>query len=281
MSAAEPLLRIEDLGVTYGRGRRAKPVVRDVSLSVGEGRTLGVVGESGAGKSTIGRAVLGLVKPSAGRIWFDGQDITHLSFRGRRAIASDLQVVFQDPRSSLNDAKKVGAILVEPVVAGRRMSRRQARERAVELLVEVGLTEAAMDRLPSNFSGGQRQRVAIARALMPSPKLVICDEPVSSLDLSVQAQIINLFRRLQRETGVSYVFIAHDLAVVRLLSENIAVMSDGRIVEFGPAAKVYEKPAHPYTKRLLAAEPYPDPVVQRQRRAEWEALSAAAAGVSS
>ncbi|SMH50423.1 ABC transporter [Rathayibacter oskolensis] len=270
----EPLLRITGLDVTYGTGRHAFRAVKDIDLEIGVGETLGVVGESGSGKSTVGRAILGLATPTAGRIEFDGQDITRLTRRRRRRISADLQVVFQDPRSSLNEAKKVGEILIEPMVATKRMSRSASIARAEELLEKVGLGAQAMSRMPGSFSGGQRQRIAIARALMSSPKLVVCDEPVSALDLSVQAQIVNLFRSLQRETGVSYLFIAHDLSVVRLLSQRIAVMSAGGVVEQGDAEQIYTRPSELYTQRLLAAEPYPDPVIQAERRRAWDALAA-------
>ena len=273
---SEPLLSIEGLEVTYGTGRKAFTAVRGIDLEIGRGETLGVVGESGSGKSTVGRAILGLAAPTAGRIRFDGQDISRLRRSGRRAISADLQVVFQDPRSSLNEAKKVGDILIEPMIANKRLTRAQSIDRAKELLVKVGLGEQAMDRMPGSFSGGQRQRIAIARALMSNPKLVVCDEPVSALDLSVQAQIVNLFRSIQAETGVSYLFIAHDLSIVRLLSERIAVMSAGAIVEQGDAEEVYTKPREAYTRRLLAAEPYPDPAIQRERRKAWDALAAGA-----
>jgi len=273
---SEPLLSIEGLEVTYGTGRKAFTAVRGIDLEIGRGETLGVVGESGSGKSTVGRAILGLAAPTAGRIRFDGQDITRLRRSGRRAISADLQVVFQDPRSSLNEAKKVGDILIEPMIANKRLTRAQSIDRAEELLVKVGLGEQAMDRMPGSFSGGQRQRIAIARALMSNPKLVVCDEPVSALDLSVQAQIVNLFRSIQAETGVSYLFIAHDLSIVRLLSERIAVMSAGAIVEQGDAEEVYTNPREAYTRRLLAAEPYPDPAIQRERRKAWDALAAGA-----
>jgi ABC-type oligopeptide transport system ATPase subunit len=272
--AGQPLLQIDDLEVTYGHGRKAFTAVQDISLTIGSGRTLGVVGESGSGKSTVGRAILGLARASRGRILFDGQDITHIRRRQRQRISSDLQVVFQDPRSSLNEAKKVGDILAEPLVANRLMSRAKARDRAAQLLEDVGLGADVMQRYPGMFSGGQRQRIAIARALMSSPKLVVCDEPVSALDLSVQAQIVNTFRTLQRQTGTTYLFIAHDLSIVRLLSDDIAVMSRGRIVEQGTAEQVYAAPKELYTKRLLAAEPYPDPVIQKERRRAWDALAA-------
>jgi ABC-type oligopeptide transport system ATPase subunit len=274
-TATAPLLEVENLDVTYGFGRKAFTAVRDVSLRIEVGKTLGVVGESGSGKSTVGRAILGLARPSAGTIRFQGEDITKIGRSARQRISSELQVVFQDPRSSLNEAKKVGDILSEPLIASRKLTRAQSRDRAAELLEKVGLGAQAMDRFPGSFSGGQRQRIAIARALMPSPKLVVCDEPVSALDLSVQAQIVNLFRQIQRDTGVSYLFIAHDLSIVRLLSDDIAVMSRGGIVEQGTAEQVYSDPRELYTKRLLAAEPYPDPAVQRERRRAWDALATA------
>jgi ABC-type oligopeptide transport system ATPase subunit len=269
-----PLLVVEDLDVVYGRGRHQVTPVHDVSFQVSPGQSVGLVGESGSGKSSVGRAILGLARAGQGRITFEGRDITHVSRRERQRVSSDLQVVFQDPRSSLNEAKRIREILTEPLIVNRRMSRVKARERAAELLERVGLDANALDKLPGAFSGGQRQRIAIARALMSSPKLVICDEPVSALDLSVQAQIINLFRQEQRETGVAYLFIAHDLSVVRLVAEHVLVMSRGYVVEQGPTEEVYEHPDHPYTRRLLAAEPDPDPVVQRQRRAAWVALAA-------
>ena len=271
----DPLLVVEGLDVSYGSKRKPVTPVRDVSLSIGRGETLGVVGESGSGKSSVGRAILGLARASAGSIVFDGEEITHATRRTRRRLANDLQVVFQDPRSSLNEAKTVGDILAEPLIANRTSSRRESRDRAADLIEQVGLTTAALSRFPGAFSGGQRQRIAIARALMPAPKLVICDEPVSALDLSVQAQIINLFRRLQRETGVSYLFVAHDLSVVRLLSRRVLVMSAGRVVEQGETEQVYRHPEAAYTRRLLAAEPYPDPDIQRERRRAWDAMATA------
>jgi ABC-type glutathione transport system ATPase component len=269
-----PLLVVDDLDVSYGRGRRQSTPVRDVSFQIDAGKSVGLVGESGSGKSSIGRAILGLARASKGRIVFDGRDITRTGRRERQQISSQLQVVFQDPRSSLNEAKRIRDILTEPLIVNRRMTRARARERAGELLEEVGLGAACMDKLPGAFSGGQRQRIAIARALMCSPRLIICDEPVSALDLSVQAQIINLFRREQRQTGVAYLFIAHDLSVVRLVAQHVLVMSRGSVVEQGPTEGVYTSPTHPYTRRLLAAEPVPDPRVQRERRTAWAALNA-------
>lgn len=271
---SEELLSIENLSVTYGTGRKAFTAVSGVNMNIEVGKTLGVVGESGSGKSTVGRAILGLARATEGSIRFRGEDITSVKRKVRQRLSSELQVVFQDPRSSLNEAKKVGEILTEPMIANRSLSRSASRDRAAELMAQVGLSAQALSRYPGSFSGGQRQRIAIARALMSSPRLVVCDEPVSALDLSVQAQIVNLFRAIQRDTGVSYLFIAHDLSVVRLLSDDIAVMSRGRIVEYGTAEQVYEAPRELYTQRLLAAEPYPDPVIQRQRRREWDVLAA-------
>ncbi|MBX7445964.1 MULTISPECIES: ATP-binding cassette domain-containing protein [unclassified Arthrobacter] len=267
------LLRVENLDVTYKLTRGTYKAVENISFSVDPGEALGIVGESGSGKSTIGRAILGLAEPTAGRILFDGKDITRLNRKERQHLSSDVQVVFQDPRSSLNEAKKIRDILTEPLIANRQMSKKASLDRAEELLEHVGLGAQAMDKLPGSFSGGQRQRIAIARALMPSPRLIICDEPVSALDLSVQAQIMNLFRREQRETGVSYVFIAHDLAVVRVLCPRVLVMSAGRAVESGTTDEVYNSPKEDYTKRLLAAEPHPDPAIQRERRKAWNTLT--------
>lgn len=268
------ILTVENLDVTYGHGRRAFTAVEGISFAIPRGATLGLVGESGSGKSTVGRAILGLANPTAGSVVFEGNDITHASRSQRRELASELQVVFQDPRSSLNEAKRVGDILIEPLTAISHVPRAEALNRARELLVKVGLNETDVAKMPGDFSGGQRQRIAIARALMCKPKLIVCDEPVSALDLSVQAQIINLFRRLQQETSTAYLFIAHDLSVVRLLSERVMVMSAGRVVEQGWTEDVYTRPQENYTKRLLAAEPYPNPTIQRRRRREWEALEA-------
>jgi ABC-type oligopeptide transport system ATPase subunit len=241
---------------------------------------LGIVGESGSGKSTIGRAILGLAKASQGQILFEGRDITNLNRKERQMLSKDIQVVFQDPRSSLNEAKKIKDILIEPVVANHIMSKSEALDRAGMLLERVGLDKAALDLRPDNFSGGQRQRIAIARAFMPSPKLVICDEPVSALDLSVQAQIMNLFLRELRETGVTYLFIAHDLAVVRILCDRVVVMSDGQVIEQGETEEVYRNPKETYTKRLLAAEPHPNPIIQKERRRAWSELAKSTAAAA-
>lgn len=263
------LLEIKDLKVAYpGRGFRAKPneILHGVSLEVAEGETLGLVGESGSGKSTIGRAVLGLVAPSGGSIAFDGRSIGGLTPKKRGRLAEDIQVVFQDPYTSLNPSMTVGDILSEPLVAGRGLSSRDARARVSSLLDQVGLPSGSADRLPREFSGGQRQRVAIARALAPEPRLIVCDEPVSALDLSTQALVLDLFIDIQRRTGVSYLFVSHDLAVVRHISHRVAVLYRGDLVETGPAVEVTSSPSHPYTQRLLLAAPVPNPKEQRQRR---------------
>ena len=266
----EPLLDVRGLRVSFpGRGFRAKPVevLHGVDLSIAPGEALGVVGESGSGKTTIGRAVLGLVKPSGGSMTFAGRDITHASAKERRALARDIQVVFQDPYTSLNPQMEIGDILSEPLVV-QGATPKDARTRVRTLLDQVGLPSDAVHRLPREFSGGQRQRVAIARALAPEPKLIVCDEPVSALDLSTQARVLDLFIDIQRRTGVAYMFISHDLAVVRHVSHRVGVLYRGDMVETGPADKVTSIPDHPYTQKLLLAAPVSDPIAQRQRREE-------------
>ncbi|WP_371493882.1 ABC transporter ATP-binding protein [Kitasatospora sp. NBC_00374] len=262
------ILELCDLSVEFRQGRRVPPLraVDGVSLAIGQGETVGLVGESGSGKSTIGRAVLGLTPVHSGRVLFDGADITHAGAGTRRALGSALQVVFQDPYSSLNPARTIGQTLAEPLLVHERLDRRQNAARIVAMLERVGMPADTAERYPGQFSGGQRQRIAIARALMLSPRLVICDEPVSALDLSIQAQVMNLLADLQREMALSYLFIAHDLPVVRHLSHRIVVLYRGQIMESGPAARVYAEPAHPYTRMLIAAVPEPDPTARRSRR---------------
>ncbi|MHC5257662.1 ATP-binding cassette domain-containing protein [Streptomyces sp. UC4497] len=272
-----PLLDIRELRVTYpGRGFRARSneVLHGVSLRAHQGETLGVVGQSGSGKTTLGRAVLGLVAPSGGRIHLRGQDITRAARRERRALARDIQVVFQDPYSSLNPALAIGDILSEPLRA-QGVETRQARSRIAELLDQVGLPRDAAQRLPREFSGGQRQRVAIARALAPGPSLMVCDEPVSALDPTTQARVLDLFVDIQERTGVAYLFISHDLAVIRYVSHRVGVMRDGELVETGPTGRVTSSPQHPYTQTLLLAAPVADPVEQRKRREERQRLATA------
>lgn len=265
-----PLLEVDDLRVEYpGKGFRARPteVLHGVSLALAEGETLGIVGESGSGKTTIGRAVLGLVATAGGSIRFRGEEITHLSARQRRRLSRDIQVVFQDPYTSLNPSLTIGDILSEPLVA-QGATRRDARARVTALLDQVGLPADAAARLPREFSGGQRQRVAIARALAPEPRLIVCDEPVSALDLTTQALVLDLLTDIQRRTGVAYLFVSHDLAVVRHVSHRVAVVYRGDIVETGSARDVTMSPEHPYTQQLLLAAPVADPVEQERRRSE-------------
>ncbi|GAA4917335.1 ATP-binding cassette domain-containing protein [Nesterenkonia rhizosphaerae] len=271
------LLEIEDLRVSYPvKGFRAKPIeiLHGVSMEVGHGETMGLVGESGSGKTTIGRAVLGLVRPSGGSIRFAGQEISSLKGAERRGLASHLQVVFQDPYTSLNPSMTIGDILSEPLIV-HGASSGHARGRVRTLLDQVGLPSDSIDRMPREFSGGQRQRVAIARALAPGPKLIVCDEPVSALDLSTQARVLDLFLDIQRETGVSYLFISHDLGVIRHISHRVGVLYRGDLVETGPAPQVTSTPEHDYTKRLLLASPVADPVKQKEKRQKRRELLAA------
>jgi peptide/nickel transport system ATP-binding protein len=266
----EHLLEVRDLDVDYpGRSRRAPRhrVLTGVNLDVRPGETMGLVGETGSGKSTLGRAVLGLVAPARGRILFRGEDVTHTDRARRRQLATSMQVVFQDPYTSLNPTKTIGSILAEPLRVGG-VPAAEAGARIRSLLDRVDLPADAVDRHPHEFSGGQRQRVAIARALALEPELLICDEPVSALDLSTQARILDLLVEVQERTGVSYLFISHDLSVVRAISHRVAVMKRGEIVELGDAAAVTSTPQHPYTRELLLASPVPDPDRQARRRAE-------------
>lgn len=278
-----PLLEVTDLVVEYpGKGFRAEPfrALKGVSLDILPGETVGLVGESGSGKTTLGRAALGLAPVTAGTIRFDGQDISHLGRRERRALSSQIQVVFQDPYSSLNPSMTIEQILTEPLtVAG--VGSAEAKTRVRELLDQVGLPGDARSRLPREFSGGQRQRVAIARALALSPRLIVCDEPVSALDLSTQARVLDLFVEIQERTGVAYLFVTHDLAVVRHVSHRVAVMYRGEIVEAGDGDQVTSRPQHPYTQRLFMAAPVPDPDKQEERRLARRAVLAAEAAASS
>ncbi|WP_062385346.1 ATP-binding cassette domain-containing protein [Demequina iriomotensis] len=271
-----PLLRAQGLKVAYPvKGFRKPPVeiVHGVDFEIGAGETLGIVGESGSGKTTIGRAILGLAPISGGTVEYDGRDITALSARERRALSREIQVVFQDPYSSLNPSLTIGATLAEPLIV-QGWDKAKATRRVLDLLDHVGLPKNAAARLPREFSGGQRQRVAIARALAPGPRLIVCDEPVSALDLSTQATVMDLFIDIQRETGVAYLFVSHDLAVVRHISHRVGVVYRGEIVEQGPTRQVTKDPEHPYTQRLLLAAPIADPTAQQQRRADRARLRA-------
>jgi peptide/nickel transport system ATP-binding protein len=239
--------------------------VDDVSFSISRGETLGLVGESGCGKSTVGRTILRLYEPTAGRIVFDGNDITTMSQNEIRPLRRRMQMVFQDPYASLNPRHSVGRIVGEPLRVHGLSGKKASSSRVRELLEIVGLPADAATRYPHEFSGGQRQRIGLARSLALNPDFIVCDEPVSALDVSIQAQIINLLENLQSDFELTYLFIAHDLAVVRHISDRIAVMYLGKIVEISAAAELYDDPLHPYTISLLSAVPIPDPVVERER----------------
>ncbi|MGW1978188.1 ATP-binding cassette domain-containing protein [Streptomyces sp. NPDC001889] len=277
---APALLSVEHLTVRYRLGRgmtgraRTLTAVRDVGFTIGGGRTLGLVGESGSGKSTIGRAILRLAPVSEGRIVFDGQDTAAFGRRTPLSFNRDVQVVFQDPMSSLNPRQTIAATIGQALTRHRPLSGLERDREVTHALDRVGLSGYHSDRYPHELSGGQRQRVAIARALAPRPRLIVCDEPVSALDVSTQSQVINLLMELQRELGVSYLFIAHDLEVVRHISDEIGVLHHGRLVESGPAERVYRTPEHPYTQTLLASTLVANPARQAERTARRRRLGA-------
>jgi len=240
----------------FARGKQVVHAVEDVSLTVRRGETLGIVGESGCGKSTTARLIVRLLEPTGGKVVFDGRDITHTSQRALRPVRQEMQMIFQDPYSSLNPRKSIGQIIAEPFKIHH--TEKDARTRVRELLERVGLSPEHYNRYPHEFSGGQRQRIGVARALALQPKLIVCDEPVSALDVSVQAQILNLLKGLQREFHLTFVFISHDLSVIRQVSDRIAVMYLGRVVELADSELLYEHPRHPYTAALLSAVPKPE-----------------------
>jgi peptide/nickel transport system ATP-binding protein len=271
--ASRPLLEVANLvtrfpirsGV-FGKVNARVHAVEDVSFSLHPGETLALVGESGCGKSTTGRSILRLVEPNAGRVLFEGEDVRALDPQGLRRMRQRMQMIFQDPFASLNPRKSVGAAIAEPIIVHGLASKREARERVAELLRKVGLTPDMAGRFPHEFSGGQRQRLAIARALGLAPRLIVADEAVSALDVSVKARVVNLMMRLQAEMGLAFLFISHDIAVVERVSHRIAVMYLGEIVEIGPRVAIIENPRHPYTRKLVAAVPSPDPARRSIRR---------------
>lgn len=272
-TSVSPLLVVRNLikrfpimsGVIFQRIVGHVHAVEDVSFEVGEGETLGLVGESGCGKTTTGRCILQLHRPTSGSIVFMGQELTQLKGQGLQDLRRNMQIVFQDPYASLNPRMTVGTIVGEPLAIHRMGTRSQRRERVRELLHVVGLNPQFTNRYPHEFSGGQRQRIGLARALALNPKLIICDEPVSALDVSIQAQMLNLLESLQKELNLTYLFIAHDLSVVKHVSDRVAVMYLGKMVEIAPSNELYRNPRHPYTFGLLAAIPIPDPKVERRR----------------
>jgi ABC-type oligopeptide transport system ATPase subunit len=268
----QPILEVQDLKVVFNSGKKEFHALKGVSLSIDAGETLGLVGESGSGKTTVGKVILGQVSATSGKVLFEGEDITHASRERRRSLGRDIQVVFQDPYGSLNPARSIGDTLSEPLLTQTNLTRQDVSRKIAEILDQVGMPQDTASRYPVQFSGGQRQRIAIARAVIGRPRLVVCDEPVSALDLSVQAQVLNLLNDLQKSMGLALLFISHDLTVVRHVSRRTAVLYRGEIVEQGDTLQVHDAPHHAYTQALLSAAPVPDPLVQRVRREAWRNL---------
>ena len=262
-AATSPLLSVDNLVVEYAVGNKTVHAVSGVSFDIARGETLGLVGESGCGKSTLGRAVLQLRRAVSGRVLFDGEDLTAMQGEGLRKIRRRVQLIFQDPIASLNPRRRIGDIIAEPLIIAGVKDTRERDERVADVLNAVGLDPALVaGRLPHEFSGGQCQRICIARALVLNPDFIICDEPVSALDVSIRAQILNLLEEMKARFGLTLLFIAHDLAVVKAVSDRVAVMYLGRLCELGPSEQLFAKPAHPYTALLIEAIPVPDPEVR-------------------
>ncbi len=264
--ASRPLLTVDGLVKRFGSGNRTHTAVDKVSFELRAGEVLGLVGESGSGKSTTVRCLMGLERPDAGTLDYDGINLRRLTYAQQRRFRSEVQMVFQDPYSSLNPRMTIGRIVAEPLRVNTKLSSSARRDRVVEMLELVGLGAEHLDRYPRSFSGGQRQRIAIARALVSGPRVLVCDEPVSALDVSVQAQVLNLLKDMQEKLSLSVLFIAHDLAVVRYLCDRLVILQNGVAVEQGSRDEVYGDPQHPYTRALLEAVPRADPAGERMRR---------------
>lgn len=261
----QPFIEISELSKTFYIRRKALSAIRNISFSISAGETFGLVGESGCGKSTLGRTILRIYDPTSGSIRFQGRDITHLNSRKMKEFRREMQMIFQDPFASLNPRMTISDIIAEPLVVHRIGSSEERKKRILQLLDLVNLPQNCIHRFPHEFSGGQRQRIGIARALALDPKFIVCDEPLSSLDASIQAQIANLLISLQKDLKLTYLFIAHDLAMVQMLSKKIAVMYLGEFIESGSVDEIFQNPLHPYTKILLASVPFRDPIKERNR----------------
>ena len=263
---ADIILQVENLKKYFKTNRGMLHAVDDVSFTIERGKTLGVVGESGCGKSTTGRAILRLLEPTGGKVLFDGVDVAKLDTKGMREMRKNMQIVFQDPYSSLNPRMTVSQLIAEPIIQNKILTNKKDIEKRVEELMEtVGLAQRLVNTFPHELDGGRRQRIGIARALAMNPKFIVCDEPVSALDVSIQAQILNLLKKLQRELGLTYIFITHDLSVVNHFSDDIAVMYLGQIIEKAPTEELFARPLHPYTQALLSAIPIPDVDIKEER----------------
>ena len=266
---SQPLLEVKNLRKYFKTPKGMLHAVDDVTFTIEKGKTLGVVGESGCGKSTTGRAILRLIEPTAGEVLFEGQDVVKLSAEEMRKKRTDMQIIFQDPFSSLNPRKTISQIIADPLKINKIITdKNEQMDRVRELMETVGLADRLINTYPHELDGGRRQRIGIARALVMEPKLIIADEPISALDVSIRAQVLNLLMDLQQKKGFTYLFIAHDLSIVRFISDRVAVIHKGKIVELAETEKLYSHPLHPYTKALLSAIPQPDPITERTRTVE-------------